>query len=501
MIIESGNDFILRVTLEDKNGESFELNDSVEVLVFTNSRADGIKFTSSDIGLKDGSYCIIITSDKLSQLDSGVVAYAVSFTNEIRKTLTYYTNFYLRSEVGKPRVDNLEAYYTKEEIDGLLASVSTGGSVDLSQYAKRTEITNKANKSDIPTKTSQLTNDSGFVTSKEVYGKTESDNRYQTKGSYLTSHQDLSDYAKKSDIPDTSGFATKEELNLASGGSSVDLSGYAKTSDMPTKISDLVNDSDFLTQHQDISGKADKTELKNYRPYQFTKTDDVVTKVESNLDVGKDNTIFRNRIVETSDASQLQLKKIEVVDGKEVDKHRVLMGERSNIGAVEVSKLSDSGKQCNYSTIYTKDNNAFCGAVQYHSDGSYDEYSKCQLYSTKNAGNIGAIVQYKDGDNIIFKDVGLYVPKSNSATEGKPILEVCDQVADANNAIISSNTVNVASTYLKITKREVGETSEKQVFRLEHNKIESAEKGSVIWESDIATTDDIQQIINELWQN
>lgn len=44
----------------------------------------------------------------------------------------------------------------------------------------------------IPRKTSQLQNDSGF----------------------LTKHQDLSDYAKKTDIPDVSNFITKEVSNL-----------------------------------------------------------------------------------------------------------------------------------------------------------------------------------------------------------------------------------------------------------------------------------------------
>lgn len=36
--------------------------------------------------------------------------------------------------------------------------------------------------------------------------------------------------------------------------------------DIPTKTSELTNDSNFLTEHQDISGKADKTELDNYLP-------------------------------------------------------------------------------------------------------------------------------------------------------------------------------------------------------------------------------------------
>lgn len=106
-----------------------------------------------------------------------------------------------------------------------LEALSSGsGSADLSGYAL---------KSDVPTKVSQLTNDSG----------------------YLTSHQSLADYAKKSDVPsktsqltNDSGFLTKHQ----------DLSAYAKKEDIPSKVSQLTNDAGYLTEHQDISGLQEK---------------------------------------------------------------------------------------------------------------------------------------------------------------------------------------------------------------------------------------------------
>lgn len=77
----------------------------------------------------------------------------------------------------------------------------------------------------VPTKTSELTNDSGF----------------------LTQHQSLADYAKKTELPtktsqltNDSGFLTQHQ----------DLSAYAKKTDIPsvpTKTSQLTNDSGFLT--------------------------------------------------------------------------------------------------------------------------------------------------------------------------------------------------------------------------------------------------------------
>ena len=70
----------------------------------------------------------------------------------------------------------------------------------------------KANKSDIPTKTSQLTNDSNFLTSIPSEYVTESE--LNAKG-YLTEHQDISGKADKSEIP--------------------------------TKVTDLANDSNFIS--------------------------------------------------------------------------------------------------------------------------------------------------------------------------------------------------------------------------------------------------------------
>ena len=46
-----------------------------------------------------------------------------------------------------------------------IANISSGGSVDLSGYATKDELNTKANTSDIPTNTSELYNDSGFLTS------------------------------------------------------------------------------------------------------------------------------------------------------------------------------------------------------------------------------------------------------------------------------------------------------------------------------------------------
>lgn len=253
------------------------------------------------------------------EVKENVISLTEGYKNTIINNSTKISE--LESEVDelKSEIPDLDEYYTKVEIDskGFLT--------------EHQDISGKADKSELPTKTSQLTNDSGFLTehqSLDDYAKTaEIEVTYQKKGDYalkseipsldgyateqwvedkgyLTEHQDLSDYALKTEIPSIDNFATKDELGLKADLSDVPtktselendsnfltehqsldgyakieytdatyqvkgdyaiksdipvLDGYAKKSEIPTKTSELDNDSGFLTEHQDISGKADK---------------------------------------------------------------------------------------------------------------------------------------------------------------------------------------------------------------------------------------------------
>lgn len=100
----------------------------------------------------------------------------------------------------------------------------------LNDYAKKTDIPV------IPTKVSAFENDKG----------------------YLTEHQSLADYAKKTDIPSKISAFENDKGYLTQHQS---LDAYALKSQLPTKTSQLTNDSGFLTEHQDISGLATKSEV------------------------------------------------------------------------------------------------------------------------------------------------------------------------------------------------------------------------------------------------
>ena len=140
-----------------------------------------------------------------------------------------------------------------------------------------------ATKEEIPTKTSDLTNDNGYLTSipSEYVTETELDNK-----GYLTEHQDISGKANISDLSTvaTSGsyndltnkptipnktsqlqndsgyltsipneYVTDEELNAK---------GYLTSIPSEYITEAELNSKGYLTQHQDISGKVDKVDGK-----------------------------------------------------------------------------------------------------------------------------------------------------------------------------------------------------------------------------------------------
>ena len=101
---------------------------------------------------------------------------------------------------------------------------------------------------DIPSKTSDLTNDSGFLT--EIPSEYVTETELEAKG-YLTEHQSLADYAKKSEIPDVSGFLTSVPDEYVTE-AELDAKGY-------------------LTQHQSLENYATKDYVSNaLTPYAKT---------------------------------------------------------------------------------------------------------------------------------------------------------------------------------------------------------------------------------------
>ena len=131
---------------------------------------------------------------------------------------------------------------------------------DLSDYALKSEIPSL----------------DGYATEQWVEGK-----------GYLTEHQDLSDYALKTEVPSLDGYAT--ESWVTSQGYLTEhqsLEGYATES--------WVTSQGYLTEHQDLSDYALKSEVPSLDGYA---TEEWVNNQLINYTTNSDFTSLQNRVV------------------------------------------------------------------------------------------------------------------------------------------------------------------------------------------------------------
>lgn len=185
---------------------------------------------------------------------------------------------------------NASDVYTKAEVDAAVAGVDV--SAQLSDYLTKTEAEDTYI---TPSGLDQVLYDQagnegttfGSVVSdvndlkdsvKNVYTKTESDGKYQAKGNYLTEHQDISG---KANVGDSYTKAESDAKYLTEHQS---LADYAKKSEIPTAYDDsalkgrvatleAIDHSQYLTEHQDISGKVDKVSGKGLSTNDYTAAD------------------------------------------------------------------------------------------------------------------------------------------------------------------------------------------------------------------------------------
>ncbi len=106
----------------------------------------------------------------------------------------------------------------------------------------------------IPSKTSDLQNDSGFITSADVPTKTSD---LQNDSGFITASDIPTIPTKTSDLQNDSGFITSADIPTNVSDFTNDA-GYITSSDIPTDVSDFNNDAGYITS-TDISGKYDKT--------------------------------------------------------------------------------------------------------------------------------------------------------------------------------------------------------------------------------------------------
>lgn len=167
--------------------------------------------------------------------------------------------------VGKPD------YYTPDNHTHTVSDITnfpeiptkTSDLTNDSGYITSSSLSSYAQTSDIPTKVSQLSNDSGYLDSSDLEGYALSStvptktSQLENDSGFLTKvpSPNLSEYAKKADLPylmAEQGYVTSDSLST-----------YAQKTDLPTKLSELTNDSDFITSSA-LAPYAKSTELSEY---------------------------------------------------------------------------------------------------------------------------------------------------------------------------------------------------------------------------------------------
>lgn len=165
--------------------------------------------------IKNGKLVIFttkITIDSYPNLGEVLTYKEIDLTDMLTKTEaagTYATKNEIPDTSGfiKNTVDDLVNYYKKTEADGKFALKT-----DLSAYVtdEALEAKGYAKKADVPTKTSQLSNDSGYITAVPAEYVTDTE-LSETLGNYATSEQ-LSAKADKIAVQNVEGATPTQEI-------------------------------------------------------------------------------------------------------------------------------------------------------------------------------------------------------------------------------------------------------------------------------------------------
>ena len=238
------------------------------------------KFDTSLITDNERVNCYIILKNEEKESDVYSFSFDVKMSEyDLKDNLPVKERYFANSVV----VDKLDVL-TKEVLATELEKAKNTFALktDLSEFVRTSDI------SDV-VRTATL-ND--YQLKSEMPNVTEIVNNTIDSKGFLTTHQSLIDYAKKSELPidyvsnskleelktqltiDTSNFATKQELQAISGSQQI-----VDTSNLVTK--DELNSKNYLTEHQDISNLATKQELQEVSNRQVTiDTSNLATKEE-----------------------------------------------------------------------------------------------------------------------------------------------------------------------------------------------------------------------------
>lgn len=236
------------------------------------------KFDTSLITDNERVNCYIILKNEEKESDVYSFSFDVKMSEYDLKDNLPIKERYFANSVVVDKLDVLTKEVLAEELEK--AKNTFALKTDLSEFVRTSDISDvvrTATLNDYQLK-SEMPNVVDIV-----------NNTVDSKG-FITTHQSLVDYAKKSELPidyvsnskleelktqltiDTSNFATKQELQAISG-------SQLNVDNLVTK--DELNSKNYLTQHQDISNLATKQELQEVSNRQpVVDTSNLATKEE-----------------------------------------------------------------------------------------------------------------------------------------------------------------------------------------------------------------------------
>ena len=238
------------------------------------------KFDTSLITDNERVNCYIILKNEEKESDVYSFSFDVKMSEYDLKDNLPVKERYFANSVVVDKLDVLTKEVLAEELEK--AKNTFALKTDLSEYVRTSDITDVV-------RTATL-ND--YQLKSEMPNVVEIVNNTVDSKGFITTHQSLVDYAKKSELPidyvsnskleelktqltiDTSNFATKQELQAISGSQQI-----VDTSNLVTK--NELDNKHYLTTHQDISNLATKQELQEVSNRQVTvDTSNLATKEE-----------------------------------------------------------------------------------------------------------------------------------------------------------------------------------------------------------------------------
>ena len=220
------------------------------------------KFDTSLITDNERVNCYIILKNEEKESDVYSFSFDVKMSEYDLKDNLPIKERYFANSVVVDKLDVLTKEVLAEELEKAKGTYALKS--DLSEFVRTSDI------SDV-VRTATL-ND--YQLKSEMPNVVEIVNNTVDSKGFLTTHQSLVDYAKKSELPidyvsnskleelktqltiDTSNFATKQELQAISGSQQI-----VDTSNLVTK--DELNSKNYLTEHQSLENYVTKNELDN----------------------------------------------------------------------------------------------------------------------------------------------------------------------------------------------------------------------------------------------